>query len=288
MIQSNPGREPSGPQRRDSGASAGEIVSADFLCLPERPSKPRRRGVTHVIDGGLPIVALESLLDLAAAHIDFVKFGWGTAYVSRHIRAKVVACRAAGVQVCTGGTLLEIAAAQGKVAEFSRWASSLGIDAVEVSEGVVEFPSGVKRRLIKSLAEDFVVLAEVGSKDPRVPVTASAWVSQMLEDLDAGAAFVVAEGRESGTVGLYGSQGEVRASLVKTILADVPAEKIIFEAPTRAQQTWFLRRLGTDVNLGNIAHADVLSVETLRRGLRADTAALALDLSPPSPEEAGS
>lgn len=253
-----------------------DVPAADFLTLPPRPPKPRTRGVTHVIDTGLPITTLESLLDLAAAHIDFVKFGWGTAYVSRHIRAKIVACRSAGVQVCTGGTLLEIATAQGKVREFARWASSLGIDAVEVSEGTVELARGVKRRLIERMAQDFVVLAEVGSKDPEMPVRASTWVAQMQEDLEAGAAFVVAEGRESGTVGLYGSKGDVREDLVGTILADIPAERIIFEAPTRGQQTWFLRRLGIDVNLGNIAYDGVISLETLRRGLRADTAFLSL------------
>lgn len=258
-----------------------DVPAADFLTLPPRPPKPRTRGITHVIDGGLPITTLESLLDLAAAHIDFVKFGWGTAYVSRHIRAKIVACRAAGVQVCTGGTLLEIAAVQGKVREFARWATSLGIDVVEVSEGTVELAEGVKRSLIKRMAQDFVVLAEVGSKDPGAPVRASVWTSQMREDLDAGATFVVAEGRESGNVGLYGSKGDVREDLVGTILADIPADKIIFEAPTRAQQTWFLRRLGTDVNLGNIAHDGVISLETLRRGLRADTAGLAIDGYPP-------
>lgn len=261
---------------RGPRSTSGEVPAADFLSLPERPPKPRQRGVTHVIDGGLPIVTLESLLDLAAAHIDFVKFGWGTAYVSRHIRAKVVACRAAGVQVCTGGTLLEIAAVQGKVKEFTRWAVSLGIDAVEVSEGTVELSRDVKRHLIKTMARDFVVLAEVGSKDPSVRVRPTHWVSQMLADLDAGAAFAVAEGRESGTVGLYGANGEVREALVNAILAEVPAERIIFEAPSRAQQTWFLRRIGIDANLGNVSHENVLSVETLRRGLRADTAALVI------------
>lgn len=252
------------------------LPAADFLTLPPRAAKPRQRGVTHVIDGGLPIVTLESLLDLAAAHIDFVKFGWGTAYVSRHIRAKVVACRAAGVAVCTGGTLLEIAAAQGKVDEFRRWANSLGIDAVEVSEGTVELPPKVKAQLIRTMAEDFVVLAEVGSKNPCAPVIPAEWAEQMEADLEAGAAFVVAEGRESGTVGLYGRNGEVRPELVEALVARVPAHLIIFEAPNRSQQTWFLQKVGIDANLGNVAYTDVIGVETLRRGLRADTAELSL------------
>ena len=248
------------------------LQAADFLDLPARTAKPRSRGVTHVIDGGLPIVTLESLLDLAAAHIDFVKFGWGTAYVSRHIRAKVVACRTAGVAVCTGGTLLEIAAAQGKVDEFRRWACGLGIDAVEVSEGTVELSSQDKGDLIREMAQDFMVLAEVGSKNPNAAVVPEEWARQMEADLEAGAAFVVAEGRESGTVGLYADNGDVREALVEELLSHVPAERIIFEAPRRTQQTWFLQRVGTDANLGNVAYTDVIGVETLRRGLRTDTA----------------
>ena len=165
--------------------------------------------VTHVVDRGLPIATLESLLDLAGAHIDFVKFGWGTAYVSRHIRAKVVACREAKVQTCIGGTLLELACVQGKMREFVRWADSIGFDGVEVSEGTVELGAGIKAGLIEAMARDFVVLAEVGSKDVEAPVRPSAWAAQMEADLAAGAAFVIAEGRESGTVGLYHPDGRV-------------------------------------------------------------------------------
>ena len=248
----------------------------DFLLLPPRPAKPRERGVTHVIDRGLPLATLASLLDLAGPHIDFVKFGWGTAYVSRHIEAKVAACRQAGVRTCTGGTLLEIAAAQDKVAEFTHWARSLGVDTVEVSEGAVGMPAETKRELIASLASDFCVVAEVGSKDPRHPVIPGEWVEHMVGDLEAGASFVVAEGRESGTVGLYGSGGEVRQPLVEAICASVPSTRVIFEAPTRAQQAWFINRLGPEVNLGNIPPDEILSLETLRRGLRTDTVRLAL------------
>jgi phosphosulfolactate synthase len=255
----------------------GEAAAPDFLLLPRRPAKPRQRGVTHVIDRGLPLATLRSLLDLAGPHIDFLKFGWGTAYVS-DVRAKVNACQQAAVSACTGGTLLEIAAIQGKVAEFAAWVASLGIDTVEVSEGTVGLPRDTKQRLIRSLAGDFRVLAEVGSKDPRDPVLAGQWVERMQGDLEAGAAYVVAEGRESGTVGLYSSGGEVREPLVEAILSAVGAERVIFEAPARAQQAWFIRRVGTEVNLGNVPPDEVLSVETLRRGLRIDTVHLSLTL----------
>src|SRR5256886_11557368 len=159
-----------GVPRREAVRNDGELALADFLALPERTAKPRSRGVTHVVDRGLPIATLESLLDLAGAHIDFVKFGWGTAYVSRHIRAKVVACREAKVQTCIGGTLLELACVQGKMREFVRWADSIGFDAVEVSEGTVELGTGIKAGLIEAMARDFVVLAETGSEDSEAPV----------------------------------------------------------------------------------------------------------------------
>jgi len=265
-----------GVPRREAVRSSGELALADFLALPERTAKPRARGVTHVIDRGLPIATLESLLDLAGAHIDFVKFGWGTAYVSRHIRAKVVACQEAGIRTCVGGTLLELATVQGKLREFVRWADSLGFDAVEVSEGTVDLGPGIKEGLIAALARDFCVLSEVGSKDAAVPVRATTWAAQMIRDLDAGASFVIAEGRESGTVGLYGPDGAVRETLVSHLLARVPSERIIFEAPAGRQQKWFVRNVGIDVNLGNVAPDEVIALETLRRGLRSDTAGLAM------------
>jgi phosphosulfolactate synthase len=271
-----------GVPRREAVRNDGELAVADFLALPERTAKPRVRGVTHVIDRGLPISTLESLLDLAGAHIDFVKFGWGTAYVSRHIRAKVVACHEAKVRTCVGGTLLELATVQGKLREFVRWADSIGFEALEVSEGTVELGAGIKAGLIEAMARDFTVLAEVGSKDPEVPVRPSDWVSQMEADLAAGASFVLAEGRESGTVGLYHPDGRIREPLVSALVARVPAERIIFEAPAPAQQKWFVRHLGVDVNLGNVAPDEVIALETLRRGLRADTAGIASRLNGPS------
>jgi phosphosulfolactate synthase len=271
-----------GVPRREAVRNDGELAVADFLALPERTAKPRVRGVTHVIDRGLPISTLESLLDQAGAHIDFVKFGWGTAYVSRHIRDKVVACDDAKVRTCVGGTLLELATVQGKLREFVRWADSIGFEAIEVSEGTVDLGPGIKAGLIEAMARDFTVLAEVGSKDPEVPVRPSAWVTQMEADLEAGAAFVLAEGRESGTVGLYHPDGRIREPLVSALVARLPAERIIFEAPEPAQQKWFVRHLGVDVNLGNVAPDEVIALETLRRGLRADTARMAARLNGPS------
>ena len=247
----------------------------DFLDLPERPDKPRTSGVTHVLDKGLTLVELSGLLAAAGAYVDFVKLGWGTAYVSEDVSAKVAHCRAASVRACLGGTLLEIAWAQGKMAEYVEWAHGLGIPCVEVSNGSVDMAPDEKRRLIQELSGEFEVLAEVGSKLPG-PVDVRRWCDEMARDLDAGASWVVAEGRESGTVGLFEPDGEVRVELVEAIAAAVPVQRVIFEAPRKSQQSVLINLLGPNVGLGNIAPDELLSVETLRRGLRADTIELAL------------
>jgi phosphosulfolactate synthase len=250
----------------------------DFLDLPERPAKPRTAGVTHVLDKGLTVVGLDGLLGAAGAHVDFIKLGWGTAYVSEDVSAKVAHCRAAGVRVCVGGTLLEIAWAQGRVDEYVAWAHGLGLPCVEVSNGSVQMSAAEKRSLIQELSAEFEVLAEVGSKRPG-PVDVRSWCDELARDLDAGASWLVTEGRESGTVGLFEPDGEVRLELVDAITATVPAERVIFEAPLKAQQAVLIQLVGPDVGLGNVPPDEALSVETLRRGLRADTIDLAL---PPS------
>lgn len=248
----------------------------DFLSLPARSSKPRRSGLTHVLDKGLSLVALESLVETAGEYVDFVKLGWGTAYVAAGVRAKVAVCQDAGINVCLGGTLSEIVASQGKVDEYVRWMHRLGLEYVEVSNGALGMPTQTKQALIRELSGEFRVISEVGSKSPSEPVIPSDWAAEIVADLQAGASLVMAEGRESGTVGLFGPTGEVDAGLVESVVSAVPADLLIFEAPRREQQAWFIRRLGADANLGNIAPDELLSLETLRRGLRADT----LDLLP--------
>ena len=246
-----------------------------FLDLPERTAKPRRAGITHVMDRGLSPLALESLLVTAGEHIDMIKLGWGTAYVTGAVPDKVAICRDAGIAVCPGGTLLEIAAHQGKLDRYVEWLRELGIDHVEVSNGSLPLARARKAELIASLAREFTVIAEVGSKSGAEAV-ASDWCAEMLSDLAAGAALVIAEGRESGTVGLFDATGAVHGELVDAIVGAVGQETVIFEAPQRSQQAWLLRRIGPNVNLGNIRAEDVIALETLRRGLRFDT----LDLLP--------
>jgi phosphosulfolactate synthase len=249
----------------------------DFLDLPERTAKPRRAGITHVLDRGMSPLELESLLQTAGEHIDLIKLGWGTAYVTRGVADKVAICREAGVRICLGGTLLEIAVEQGRLEEYLDWLRSLGIDHVEVSNGSLPMAAADKRALIQQMAGEFTVIAEVGSKGAQAAVSEE-WCAEMLGDLAAGAAWVIAEGRESGTAGLFESSGAVRAELVDGILHAIGHETVIFEAPQRAQQTWLLRHVSPNVNLGNIAPEDVIPLETLRRGLRYET----LDLLPRS------
>jgi len=244
----------------------------DFLRLPDRTSKPRTDGVTHVLDKGAPAAVIEGLLASAAEVVDVVKIGWGISYVDRTLKARVTAYQRADIHVCLGGTLLEIAVAQGELAALVRWATSEGIDTLEVSNGLGWMQEGRQRALVAELAADFTVLAEAGAKDAAAPVAAAAWAEEMNADLAAGATWVVAEGRESGTVGLYDPDGSIRTAFVEELVAAVPVERVIFEAPSKAQQTWFIRRFGADVNLGNIAVDDVVALETLRLGLRADTA----------------
>lgn len=246
----------------------------DFLRLPERAVKPRLAGITHALDNGTPTAVLEGLVAATCDLVDVVKIGWGIGYLDRSLKQRVATYQRAGVLVCLGGTLLEIAEAQGELAALLRWAAGEGIDAVEVSNGLGWMPPARQRTLVAELSADFVVLAEVGVKDAATPVAAEEWAEEMNADLAAGATWVVAEGRESGTVGLYEPDGTVRTALVEELVVAVPVERVIFEAPTKAQQVWFVRRFGADVNLGNIPVDDVLALETLRVGLRADTAVL--------------
>lgn len=242
-----------------------------FLDLVERSSKPRRQGLTHVIDGGSSVDALTGALSAAAGHIDIWKFGWGTAYLDDHLTEKLHRLRAADVISCLGGTLLEIAWAQGRATEFFDWASQCGLDAIEVSRGLVPMTVGEKTALIKAAATRFVVLSEVGNKDPLAEIPAASWADEAQRDIAAGARWVVIEGRESGNVGLYHGDGRVREDIVEALTDAVGLNPVIFEAPRKEQQSWFIRHFGPEVSLGNVARDSVLGVETLRRGLRADT-----------------
>lgn len=242
-----------------------------FLKLPARAAKPRSRGITHVLDSGLTPDGTRAFLGQAGPLVDIVKVGWGIGYVDPALGTRVGICADHGCPVSLGGTLLEVAALQDRVGELRDWALGIGVTHVEVSDGLRALPAGRKQALIRELVADFVVLAETGAKEGNYPPTPAEWAEEMVRDLDAGASWVIAEGRESGTVGLYRADQGVREDLVSAIVAWVPPDRVIFEAPRKSQQAWFVRQFGADVNLGNVAPASVLALETLRLGLRADT-----------------
>ncbi len=248
------------------------VPMPDFLTLPKRSTKPRDSGMTHVVDRGCTASVTHDLLCQAGHIIDIWKFGWGISYVDPDARNKVAALRDAGVQTCLGGTLLEIAWLQQKTEAFFRFAAETGFDCIEVSDGSCEMPSDDKLTLIARGCElGFKVLSEVGSKDPDRTIETADWLSAVEADLDAGASWVVAEGRESGTVGIYQSDGAVKGDLIGALHSSPFANRVIYEAPRRSQQVYLLSQMGNAVNLGNIQIDDVLALETLRLGLRADT-----------------
>jgi phosphosulfolactate synthase len=247
------------------------MAGPGFLFLPPRSVKPRAAGLTHVLDKGLALAELAGYLEGSAPHIDLWKLGWGTAYLEPDPAAKVEALAARDIRACVGGTLLEAAWAQGKAKDLLAWAEEQGFPCVEVSNGAVGMPPEEKRVLIREAAERFTVLSEVGSKDPAAPVSAKEWVAEMAGDLEAGASWVLTEGRESGTVGLYEPDGSVREPVVDAVVEAIGLVRVIFEAPRKDQQAWFLTRFGSDVNLGNVALPEVMGLEALRLGLRADT-----------------
>jgi phosphosulfolactate synthase len=246
-------------------------IPGDFLSLPDRETKPRRRGMTHVLDQAMPTNLLTSYMEGAGKYVDILKMGWGLSYIDPQLSERVDLCRLHGVIPCTGGTLLEIVAQQNKVEQFAEWAGANRISAIEVSNGIGLLGRREKARIISRLCRDFVVLAETGSKDESAPVDPDVWVAEMSSDLDAGAERVIAEGRESGTVGLYRDDRSVRVDLLQAILSRVSLDQVIFEAPTKPQQAWLIRELGSDVSLGNVDVAEAIVLESLRLQLRADT-----------------
>jgi phosphosulfolactate synthase len=231
--------------------------------------EPRSGGLTHVLDKGLGPHAWEDVLETCGVYIDVVKLGWGTAYVTPNLRRKLDVLREKPVVI--GGTFFEVVYVKGKVDEYKRWLNDLGLTHVEISDGTVEIPREEKLELIADLARDFTVLSEVGSKDSEVNFAPYLWVQWIKEELEAGAWKVITESRESGTAGIFRPTGEMRTGLIDEIVHDIAVADLIFEAPTKASQAWFVREFGPTVNLGNIPPDEVIPLETLRLGLRGDT-----------------
>jgi phosphosulfolactate synthase len=243
----------------------------DYLGLPARPPKPREQGFTHVMDKGLTVAEAEGLVEVGAEFTDIVKLGWGTSYVSRNLDRKLAVYRDAGLPVVCGGTLLEVAEARDRIDGYRSWLIEAGFDVVEVSDGTITMERERKLELIDLFARDFRVLSEVGSKDADQIYAPYQWVRWIGEELGAGAWKVITEARESGTAGVFRGTGEVRSGLIDEIAHELDVAKLIFEAPQKNQQSWFIEHFGADVNLGNIPPDEIVPLETLRLGLRSDT-----------------
>jgi phosphosulfolactate synthase len=226
-------------------------------------------GLTHVIDKGLGPRGWEDVLDVAGDHISIVKLGWGTAYVTANLERKLEVLRDKPVVI--GGTFFEVVYAKGRLDDYKRWLGELGLTHVEISDGTVDIPREHKLELIADFARDFTVLSEVGSKDASVEYTVEQWTTWLNEELAAGAWKVITEAREGGTAGIFDSSGGMRTELIGEIANVVGPANIIFEAPTKAAQSWFVKQFGPSVNLGNIPPEEVIPLETLRLGLRGDT-----------------
>jgi phosphosulfolactate synthase len=245
---------------------------ADLLDLPARSAKPRQEGITHVLDRGLSLSEIDGMIEVGGDYVDLVKLGWGTALATGNLRSKLDRYRGHGIAVVLGGTLTELAIAQNRLDRLIAWLHELKLEHVEISDGTITLAHDRKLELIERLRHEFVVLSEVGSKDDTRIMAPYRWVELIGKELAAGAWKVIAEARESGNVGIFRHDGEVRMGLIDEIAHAVDPDRILFEAPRKDQQVWFVRRFGANVNLGNIPPEDVLSLETIRLGLRSDTA----------------
>jgi phosphosulfolactate synthase len=229
----------------------------------------RNGGLTHVLDKGLGPRGWEDVLETAGEHIDIIKLGWGTSYVTNNLARKLEVLRSKPVVI--GGTFFEAVYVKGKLDDYKRWLTGHGIEHVEISDGTVEIPREVKLELIADFARDFVVLSEVGSKDSEVVYAPYQWVQWLKEEKEAGAWKVITEARESGSAGIFRRDGDMRTGLIDEIAHEIDFHDIVWEAPTKASQAWFVKHFGPDVNLGNIPPEEVIPLETLRLGLRGDT-----------------
>lgn len=239
--------------------------------LPERTAKPRQTGYTMAMDKGLSIREAEDFMSICVDHVDIVKMGWATSFVTPRLEDKIKVYQDAGVPCYFGGTLFEAFIIRNQFDDYRRLLDKYKLTHAEVSDGSIDLDHDLKCSYITKLAEQVTVLSEVGSKDADKIIPPYQWIELMQQELDAGAWKVIGEAREGGNVGLFRSSGEVRSGLVQEILTKVPFKKIIWEAPQKAQQVWFIKLLGANVNLGNIAPHEVIPLETIRLGLRGDT-----------------
>ncbi|WP_162416758.1 phosphosulfolactate synthase [Cyclobacterium roseum] len=253
-------------------------MNYDLKSIPSRTDKPRNSGFTMAMDKGLSLREVEDFIEVSGDYVDIVKLGWATSFVTKNLREKIDIYRAAGIPVYFGGTLFEAFVIRDQFDDYVRLLEEYQLEFAEVSDGSITLDHNKKCRYIETMAKKVTVLSEVGSKDAAKIIPPYKWIDQMQKELNAGAWKVIGESREGGTVGLFRDSGEVRQGLVEEILTQIPEEKIIWEAPQKEQQVWFIKLLGSNVNLGNIAPNEIIPLETLRLGLRGDTFDFFLDL----------
>ena len=252
-------------------------MNFNLTQIPERKKKPRGHGITMVMDKGLSIEESKNFLSVAHPHVDIVKLGFGTAFVTPDLKQKIEVYQSYDIPVYFGGTLFEAFLIRNQFQDYLNILKEFKIDYMEVSDGSIDIPHAEKCGYIEKLTKYGIVLSEVGSKDAAHIIPPYKWIELMKAELEAGATYVIAEARESGNVGIYRGSGEVREGLVQEILTQIPEEKILWEAPQKAQQLYFLELIGCNVNLGNIAPSEVIPLEAMRIGLRGDTFHLFLD-----------
>lgn len=245
--------------------------------IPDRIAKPRKSGITMVMDKGLSVEEAKNFMSIGYPHVDVVKLGFGTAFVTPDLKEKLKIYREYNIPVYFGGTLFEAFLIRNQFEDYINICKEFGVSYVEVSDGSIDIPHAEKCGYIEKLTKHATVLSEVGSKDAAHIIPPYKWIELMKAELEAGSEYVIAEAREAGTVGIYRGSGEVREGLVQEILTQIPAEKIIWEAPQKAQQLYFIELIGCNVNLGNIAPTEVIPLEAMRIGLRGDTFHLFLD-----------
>jgi phosphosulfolactate synthase len=247
------------------------MINIDLPFLPERTTKPRQTGIAMVMDKGLSQREAEDLVSISSDYTDYVKLGFGTSIVTREVQKKIDIYKQGSIKVYLGGTLFEAFIIRNRFDEYRKYIDQLGLDTVEISDGSMSLNHDQKCEYINILAKQYTVLSEVGSKESGILIAPGKWIEMMQKELQAGSFKVIGEARESGNVGIYRPTGKAHVTLINKILSKVDNQKIIWEAPLKSQQVWFIQHFGSNVNLGNISPSEVIPLETLRLGLRGDT-----------------
>lgn len=246
-------------------------MNYDFPWLPARSVKPRTNGLTMVMDKGLSLRGAEDMVSVGSNYIDYVKLGFGTSLITPGVVDKIKVYKNAGVEVYLGGTLFEAYLIRNRMDDYYKLLDLFGIGMVEISDGSYEFDQEIKLEYIRKMSEKYTVISEVGSKKKDVIYTPEEWVNMMHAELSAGSVKVIAEARESGTTGIYNEDGSTNNALIDSIAENIGLDNVLWEAPMKSQQAWFIKEFGANVNLGNIAPDEIISLEALRNGLRGDT-----------------